>query len=77
MFLAFSASGVLAGASSLSGKGIHPPVMQAAGAQPFIEDSGPPPAATDRAERAFELIGIALMLVILVSAILILIRQRR
>ncbi|GEO15191.1 hypothetical protein [Microvirga aerophila] len=77
MFLVFSALDAFAGAAILSVEGSHQPVMTAAVAQPLIQDTGPPPAAAARAERIFEYTGIALLLVIIVSVVMILIRQRR
>ncbi len=77
MFLAFSARDAIAGAAILSHEGPRQPVLKAAVAQPFIQDTGPPPAAAARAERVFEYTGTALLLVIVVSVVMILIRQRR
>lgn len=54
--------------------------IPAAGARPFLDDTGsetgPPPAATARAEALFETIGTGLVLLIVLSALWILIRGR-
>jgi len=56
------------------------PVLKTAGSQPILDEgqeTGPPPATAERAETVFEVTGIALILAIVLSAVLILIRGRR
>lgn len=56
-------------------------VIEVAGVRPVWEEpggeSGPPPAASARAEAVFEAIGTFLMALIVLTAIWILIRSRR
>jgi hypothetical protein len=55
------------------------PVLKAAGERPILEEgteTGPPAAATDRAEAIFETMGIALVLLIVLAAAWILIRKQ-
>ena len=73
----FPAHGVLLGARTSPGEIVGQPASKAAVAQPFVQDTGPPPAAASRAEQIFEYTGMALILVIVVSALMILIRGRR
>jgi hypothetical protein len=55
------------------------PVLKAAGERPILEEgteTGPPAAATHRAEAIFETMGIALVLLIVLAAAWILIRKQ-
>ncbi len=67
-------------AHALPGRTSNLPILKAAGERPVLDEgteTGPPAAATERAETAFEFIGITLILVIVIAAAWIMIRHRR
>ena len=73
------APGVFSSALTLLKEEPALPMIKALGQRPGLDEGaelGPPPAATNRAETAFEAMGIFLVLLIGCAAAWILIRQR-
>jgi len=73
------ALGALPVAPALPEKPSNLPILKVLGQRPALDDgaeTGPPPAAANRAETVFETTGMVLVLLIVVSAAWILIRRR-